>query len=54
MELGIFKAAHQLADEDFERFIQEEWQYLANLKKLHGNELEFAYVQALEALEDAE
>ncbi|KIJ39952.1 hypothetical protein M422DRAFT_127352, partial [Sphaerobolus stellatus SS14] len=53
-ELGIFKAAHQLTDEDFERFIQEERQYLVNLKKPRGNELEFAYVQALEALEDAE
>ncbi|KIJ30837.1 hypothetical protein M422DRAFT_234713 [Sphaerobolus stellatus SS14] len=53
-EITILKAAHNITDADFERFMREEKDYLANLKKPRGNDLEFQYVDALEALEDAE
>ncbi|KIJ30002.1 hypothetical protein M422DRAFT_187667, partial [Sphaerobolus stellatus SS14] len=53
-ELVVLKSAHLLQDQDFETFLQEEQEYVANLKNPRGNPLEFAYVEALEAFEDAE
>lgn len=50
----VLKTAHLLQDQDFETFLQEEQEYIANLKNPRGNPFEFVYVEALEAFEDAE
>ena len=54
-ELQAYMSAHNLEDHDFQPFLIEECNYLAALKKpCAENEVDVAYVQALEALEMAE
>lgn len=45
-----------LKDSDFERFLEEEWQYLTALTQpqQYDNDRHIIYVKALEALEAAE
>ena len=54
-ELQAYMDTHNLEDCDFKCFLMEERNYLAALKKPHAeNELDTAYIQALEALKMAE
>ena len=50
-----FKHANNLMDVDFECFVDEEHQYLSNLKvPWAGDEMDIEYVLALKAFEAAE
>jgi hypothetical protein len=54
--LAQFKVQFHLEDADFERFLEEERQYLKGLKapRQYDNEMDIVYVEALEGLEAAE
>jgi len=50
----VYKEAHGLHDIDFEKFLEEECNYLASLKKPRADDLmDMAYIKSLEALEAA-
>lgn len=54
LELDSLKESKNITEADFERFLQEEKDYLARLKSPRMNVLNFAYVEALETLELAQ